>query len=642
FPNDEEDINCTPLDGTIPIVYGDPIRYRTRMRNCGASFLNDVIVFDKVPTNVLVVSAVLPTDTNGLVFYATTTLFTNVLKAPPFDHTLLPGSPGADWSQTPPADLSTVTWVAWYVPQLSSEFFPPTDPATEIQAVLNVVTLEPADPCGEIIITNVAYVETHNFRLVGETNKQAFSTVRTNITDDLTRVQPRKGEFSGDLELATLTPLTIVPDTGIYQLTVTNQDLTISEIFTNVTVDLYWTEIPVNGVMQYPSFVNVSGGMLTLFDPANGHLQLELGSMAPGESQVVELRLGFPVGARDMATYSVTAIMRGGDNLCEDAVATVNITAQVTGTPIIKVFKDDVLDVIPSGGTIDYDLQFVNIGTSPSENTWVVDRMPRRTVFEEAATYNGEEVWFTDKLPPDVPAAISVIDRVSFAVISTHFTPGILIDGGTPGDPSDDTWTSPFGEQTTWAAFKVDDPTLAPPQLIVGDQRRVSMRVRNDDDGTGSSTNGSPAGTLIFNGEAIFSDQNLQAIGNVVITTIEDIPGIQISKEGSSDIVNAGKVFTWTVDYFNNSHASNQLTTITEELPLGVQLQAVFHRWNDQALGGSPPASPTGQVDITVSPHVSVVTDPDGSQTVTVDVAPGLRGGDLAAREGGTLIFSVV
>lgn len=162
-----------------------------------------------------------------------------------------------------------------------------------------------------------------------------------------------------------------------------------------------------------------------------------------------------PAGMLNDETYSVNAIMRGYDDLCPSEANVIDAIGQVISKPDITVFKVDVLNVIQPGDELTYRLEFVNVGSGPAQGTFVVDRIPGNTVFVEATGPQGERVYFSDvaSLPPPVLSATDPIDATDIAM---YFTLGILNDGGTPGMPADDTWTSPFGEQTAWIAWAVD------------------------------------------------------------------------------------------------------------------------------------------------------------------------------------------
>ena len=642
YASNEQDLNCHPLDGLVPIIYGDPIQYQLHYRNIGGTTLQDMVFFDRVPDEVDFVSADFEDAAlvNGTIYYYTNTDYPDSLIHPPFDYSLLP-NPGIDWTTTAPATASDVTWVAWTIPQMSSSYFPPANPITQVTALMNVVTdANPPDPCIPQKIFNTKVVEINAETPAGG-SKMTISPPRTHHYTDTTSVRANIGEFDVDATNIELTPISLIPGNAYYTINIKNLKSSRSDYFNNVFVQLDWTQLNVNGTLAYPTFINATGGIFTNFDPVNGTITLDIGALAQGEEKEVGMELNFPIGTADLNTYKITATLTGIDNKCDPVVATRERTALVSGAPAIQVFKDDVVDVIPSAGEIRYELSYRNIGESPSTNTWVTDRIPFRTTFVKAMAAQGEQVWFTDKLPPHLPAnQISVINPIRFRTIQQHFSLGILDDNGTPADYTDDEWTSPFGDQTTWIAWKVDDPTYTPNLLPVNPTfKMVEMIVKNDDDGTGTAVDGSPAGTVIFNEEAIFSKQNLLAVGNEVRTTIEDFPGLELNKRSDVEIVTSAESFNWIIDYRNNSHATDDIVTITDNLPFEVDLNTVHHQWNTIAIANGQAGTNT---DITANSNVTIAVNGSGSTTVEIKIAgsTGLKS-DLLSEEGGTIRLNV-
>ncbi|WP_411846710.1 SdrD B-like domain-containing protein [Roseibacillus persicicus] len=648
----EQDVPCgLDIDGVVPVVAGDPVQYRLYNTNCGVIELNDVVYFDRIPAEVAFVSASLHnrrskediTTAEGATvwFYVgSDPAYDDPEVHPPFDYSVLPGTAPADWSQTQPA---TVTWVAVHHPSMPSFIDFPDDPGSRVYAAFNTTVSTPADPCDEFWIENWGLAKVYRKT---DGTLQTLTEPFSYKNDDLTRVKPPQGEFFIDSEAAGVTPVTVIPGVAEYSLIVKNESadsgLVGLDAFSDVTVDLQLTPVNVNGIPTYPSIQGVDGGTITNFDPINGNVTLQLGrQLAPGEEATVAMELGFPNGTENLSVYTVNANLTGFDDLCSPFEASIQTSGIVSGTPLLQANKDDVLNVIGTGEEVTYEVNYRNVGTATSVNTWVVDRIPFRTTFVDGTAPNGEEVWFTDKLPPSMPAnQISVLNPVDFSVISGNFTPGLLDDNGTPTDYSDDTWTSPFGDQTTWIAYKVDDPSLSPPQLDVSaSYKTVTFTVVNDDNGTTVGTDGSPEGTVIFNELVIFSDTNLQAVGNEVRTTVESFPGLQISKSSNKDLVTAGERFRWNVDYINNSGFTDDIVTITDYLPKNVDLRRIRHEWNDIAVSNGQVA---GEIDIKTDPNVTITNNADGSKTVEVRIAgsPGLKD-DLLTGEGGRLTFIV-
>ena len=157
--------------------------------------------------------------------------------------------------------------------------------------------------------------------------------------------------------------------------------------------------------------------------------------------------------------------------------------------------------------------------------------------------------------------------------------------------------------------------------------------MRNDDDGTGPSTNGSPAGTLLFNEATILSRENLQAIGNEVITTIKETGLIALDKTGPDpNVVASEEVFTWTIEYHNNTSGSNDTMFVTDILPAGIEFISATHEWNALALSNGAPVNNNG-----FAAPVQVTSNVNGTTELHFPIAPEYRGGAVFSEEGGII-----
>ncbi len=427
----------------------------------------------------------------------------------------------------------------------------------------------------------------------------------------------------------------IVEGPGPVQITATVRN-TGTALAQDVLLQLQWPQVPINGLPQYLTFKAVSMPIES-FDPVNGTVVVSLGSLAPGATVSATLTVEVPAGVGFGQQLLFTSRASAGAVPCPVRDAVDAASATVRFLPVLRVVKNDVVDLIPTGGFIDYTLTVRNLGDAPAHGAWIVDRLPNESVFVSATGPQGEQVWFsqTDNLPPSFLTPLQPLDA---RAIAYHFTPGLLNDNGTPGDPSDDVWTSPFGSQTRWMAWLMDDTSFLPPLYPVGAIRTVGFRVQNDFDGPGPNTVGSPDGTQIFNSVGIFSEELIQAIGNEVVTTIKSSPGILVEKSGPQ-VVTSGQQFTWVVHYYNNSAEPNETTVVTDTLPAGVSFVSATHVWNAAALGNGAPSDNNGQ-----PVPSSVTVNPDGTTTLVFNIAnatsmDGYRGsfGQLGSTEGGTI-----
>ncbi|MBK8092689.1 MAG: DUF11 domain-containing protein [Verrucomicrobiaceae bacterium] len=651
--DDDQFLNdLVPWSPTNPYLYVKPggvLPFGLLVSNNGLSAMNDLVFLDKIPAGTTFKSAWF-TDpwfqANAKVFYSTTDT-ANADTPPAYDYTAAPADLDAsgntyweNYATNPPSNVADVRWVAFYIPAVNSVFFDSSSPgwvsgAPQTGVAYYDVTVSSAfldpDPCTDGFISNRALFRAYRYTpLNGGT---PLTTTLSGQDDETTRVSIDKAILAVDGRGTVSTPVMTDPGNLTYTVKVKN---TGEAIAGGVQVELRWPQTDVNGVLQYLPFVSVTPSAVTTFDPANGRVVVNMGNLAPGAISTAAITVLVPEGVSYGEQLTFNSTISAAPAACPIAPVIDQASAVAEMLPLLRVVKDDVLDLIPGASELDYTLTVYNEGDSPSHGTYVVDRVPAEMVFVRAYGPQGEQLLFSadDNLPPGylTPSA-----PVSAATIATKFTPGILNNNGTPSDPSDDVWTSPFGEQTRWVAWQMDDASLTPPAFITGTARSVSFRVRNDLDGPGSGTAGSAVGTVIFNSGAVFSEELLQAIGNEVVTTINDSPAILVQKTGPS-AVNTGVSFAWTIQYYNNSGTTDDVVSIVDTLPAGVTFQSATHTWNAAALANGAPPANNG-----LAVPSSVVSNPDGTTTVTFDIAgtTGYRGNgdDLAPSEGGTLVI---
>ncbi len=621
------------------IRYGDTYPYALKVINDSAVKLNDLVFLDQVPPRTIFNSAwVENTNINATIYYTTTTNYPDRENPPPVVYTNAPAGLGPDWTvydpDNPPADSirTNISWVAYYIPQVSSIHFPPADPVSSAIVYFDVKMKDAIMPCQSETVENLGIFRVYEYTDLSGT-KQAVSGTLESTDIETTVAKPLVGEIN--IVSANITPEIVdVPDNSHYTLTFKNSSERTSDTLTNVTVTLNWSKISVNGVMIYPSFVGAGGGSVVSFNPTNGTLTLSIGTMPPGVSHTVTLDLSLPTGSDNGSEYSITADITGEDDYCSVPVTRCVTKGEVRSKPQLNVVKNDVVDLIGSGDIINYTMTYYNTGNGPSHNTWVIDHVPEKAVFVSATGQDGARVYVSDTPEPDMPSSLTVFDIIDSARIAQYFTPATLNDGGTPNDPSDDVWTSPYGEQTLWVAWVVDDESFSPSLVPSQGSGTIGLKVRNDDDGTGSGTNGSAYGTLIFNEAGILSDELITAIGNEVITTISQSPGIQVSKSGPS-VRSAGDTFEWTVEYVNSSANDDTEAEVTDRLPVGVTFVSATHTWNSEAVNNGASAVPAQDIPS------GIVTNSDGTVDLKFSIAPQYRGSALRSLEGGTIKITV-
>jgi uncharacterized repeat protein (TIGR01451 family) len=648
-------LDQTPSGGfrkTAPtsVPHGGTATFGLSGRNRSAVKLNDMVFLDRVPTNTTFRSAWID-DPNlvaagATIFYSTSVILPQDWNnPPPVDYTQAPADldAGANthWERydlNPPANPGDVTWIAFFFPQMDSPFLPnqgtpalpPSTPITSVAGFFDVTVFTPPNPCDDYEVQNLGHFQVNEMTPLNGV-KGPLPTGPFHSTDEKhVAVIGTKSVVSAS---SSISPgLVVLPGQANYSLTVANNG---SDTLANVQAEVQLSQLPINGLMQFPSVQGISPA--GTFDAVNGRIHFALGLMAPGASRSITVLLDLPAGIIDGTEFVVNAEVSGLGALCGAATDNTSARAAVESSPKLRVFKRDIADLIPSKAKFDYELEYSNLGTAPSTRTFVVDRAPDRTVFVKATGNSTvSRVWFSavNSLPPQALSPLSPIDGTT---IANNFSPGTLNDNGTPSDTSDDYWTSPFGTQTYWIAFEADDQLLNPPQFALNTPRTVGITVQNDNDAQGPGTDGSPEGTLLLNSAGIFSHELLQAIGNQVITTVKNQPSILVQKTGPS-VVEAGVEFNWVVSYYNNSLTPAANVVVTDTLPPGITLLGVTHSWNAAVIG-----APANNNNLPVP--TSVVNNTDGSTTVTFVVAgaSGYRGNGtaLGALEGGVFTLRV-
>lgn len=196
-------------------------------------------------------------------------------------------------------------------------------------------------------------------------------------------------------------------------------------------------------------------------------------------------------------------------------------------------------------------MNIFNTSNTPTQRTVIVDRVPDKTRFERAYTgkntvvpaasmtkddignryqcLGGCKVYFSDKVPP-LPAAPSPANAFDWQDIADHFTLGrqvtetsavhgaagpITVGTNTgiwqPADPS---------MKPLYVAYVIDNATTG--MFRSGGTATIGLQVINDEDNYGPLTTGSATGSIITNVAAIFSDELLQFLSNLVETGIID------------------------------------------------------------------------------------------------------------------------
>ena len=633
------------------VPYGGTVAFALMGVNNSVVKLNDLVFLDMVPPNTKFRSAWF-NDPNlvlsgARIFYSTTTGFPNPSTPPPIDYTQAPTdldvSGNTYWSLTPPANPANVTWVAYHIPQLDSVHLPNAGtpalagtPITSAVGYFDVDVFNPVNQCVDTSLLNDGIFRVYERTpLVGP--RAPISGGPLTATD---REEVIAKGYKGRLFIAG-TP-TISPDptelpslTTTYSARLQNSSEPTSDALAGVQVTLQLSKVSINGVMQWPSVQSISPA--GTFNNVNGQVTINVGLIPVGGTVTIQLQLGFAAGILDKTEFTVAMSGIGFDDQCGNTTVSDTTRGRIRSSPKLRVSKRTDSDRILSGDEYRYRLDYMNSGTSPSTGTWIVDRIPAKTVFLRAwGNANITAVYFSTapNLPPTALTPMLPLTANDLPPSPSTFVLGVQqLDGS---------WLPALGvtpSDVLWIAHLVDDPALSPPQLLINAPRHVLFDVRNDHNGRVAGTTGSPDGTLLFNTAAILSGELQQAIGNQVITKVDNDPSILVKKTGPTQ-VEAGEEFDWVITYHNNTLRTPDVTAIVEDtLPPGIVLVNATHTWNAVALANGAPVNNSGK-----PVPSSTTANNDGSTKLTFNIAGpgGYRGnGPLNGLEGGTITLRV-
>jgi len=553
------------------VGYGDPITFLLLTANDGASTLNDVIVYDKLPAGTTMTDAYLPPEANGLVL-VNTGGGANAVDDPP---DLLPdGSFGPTWTALA-GNPGAVRWVAFAVPTLASRFFPQAGVPQDFRGEVTVRVDEPANGCPESTVTNTASFNVLRYTPFGETVALDAGPL-TALDTEVVEVIPDVPDFSQMRVLSAQTDVEAgQPIT--YTIDVLNEAAAgnPTDNALQPTLTLQVPAVLSDGVNTFLAVtaINPAGGQVDLsLLAATGEIVITWPTIQAYTRRQVQLTLQVPTGVLAGTTYNLNASVTASDDICGAVDASASTATTVLGFPYLQVSKTGNLSVAQPGAQVEFTLTYVNAGVTPATKTWIVDRIPPGLVFAAAqAPTHGTAVWFSDDLPPGdpanptaggLPAYLSQTFPFNDAIVRAHFSPGPAPVAG---------WvSSPFGAATTYVAWLVDDPTLNPPQLVTDDVRSVQLRVSVDPGLTGEN---------VGNNAAMVSDELLQTISNRANITISELPSVRIAST-CADVVAANETFEVVIDYFNDSTNLATDVTLGLTLPAGFTLEACSHTYN--------------------------------------------------------------
>lgn len=637
--------NSDPTNMTGKTAYGDTTTYNLYAVNKGLSRLNDVVMQDIIPAGTEFVSASLPTAAQGKIFYYTGTDYADEATPPPFNYANGAANPGTGWSTTAPADPASVKWVTMYVPCLKSSIMSDAagscnDRPSNVTGNITVRVAKPANVCVPTDIRDTGVFHIYSGAL--DINQQGTVSALPNIMYLNDQEWTHAAAPLPIISSAQLTgPANIqAGDTATYKIIIGNGSKVVSTADdTTLTVNI--PTIAVGNKTRPVEYLGFSGGTVeTINRDSDGNvisLVVKPGALAPGASRSYSLTLAAPRGVLSGTSYNVSLTLVAHDpNGCQELRATKTQATTITGLPVLNSIKTRDQNLIDAGGTIDYHIKLNSAGTVSTSNTFIVDKIPAKSIFDSTkCNVAGCSVYFAAVGNAKLPATVTPDNPLSVDIIYNNFALGVK---------NGDSWTPPASmanAQVLYVAYLMGDAADAAPVLAVGDEVSIDLTVRNDDDGAGPSTDGSAPGAIIANTPVIVSDQTLQAIGNTVYTTVLSSPGLALDKTASKEFVQAGESFEWYVNYINDATQYNTVVVLNDTLPAGVTLTGLYNQWNAATIAaGATPASEYNLLDSAYAGSIKVTENADGTTSVVINLSPDQITKPMPG-EGGRLRFVV-
>ncbi|MFT7578686.1 MAG: putative repeat protein (TIGR01451 family) [Myxococcota bacterium] len=594
----------------LSVNYGEPVSFLYAIRNQGASRIDENVIITKVAAGTTFTSAFIGADVNATIRYATAGEANDDSDPPDFDtdNNVF----GSAWSTTAPANAGDVQWVAFSIPQLASVYFPEDGvPNTAIGQVAVRID-DPADACPETTVSARGNYYLYSVIPVGGGAPPTFDGGLQYTDTEPIQVIPLVPNLSE--VIISDSPQTVLgPGPLTYVVNVPNRQPRGVETDTalDVSVRLTLPTASVNGVETPIPFQGIdAGGGTADLSGLPAIITVTYPTIAPSTTRQIRVNFDTPNGLVDGSTVRLSAQVTGHDDVCGTFSGSDTEVTAIRVEPSLSTTKSVNLTVVNLGDPVEFTLDYSNTGDGVATATWLVDRITDGFDFESATgPSSGGIVWFSSAEAPILPGSLRDDFNFDQAVIvnSGLFSPGI--------DQGDGTFLSPFGADTTYVAFQLDDPSLSPPQVPTGEVDRVKFIVRVADADTGDT---------LGNEALVLSSELLGAISNQVQVTVSANPSIRVSRS-CPGVATSNEIVTYTVDYFNDASNLDESVILDELLPDEVSFLDATHVWNAATNGAYNAIDVTGEIE---------------GSTVRFNVTDAI-GGPLRSLEGGTFTIRV-
>lgn len=571
--------------------YGDVVSYTLRFRNTGPLRMEDFVFEDVLPDDVEYVSADIVSE--------------------------------HEWTVTVDGKKVTVNIEGC----IDSPYFPSPSGSSCYRGPKEVIVVIKAQIKNKAICTPTTIRNSANFYA----NKTSVSYIND---DNSMTGSPLQGTDSwslvakplvGELRMGINGPRTLKPkEKGTYTINVSNIGKDTSKT-TKLTIQI--PKITVNGTEQYASISNIAWGIIDYTKVSQWIIQVDLEEILAWRSKQVSFELWpIPSGVFQGTKIDIAANVVGNDDVCGSFQSTTSMSNTFESEKRLYIRKTSRESYMLSAWEVEYQIIIQNMGTSPTTKTYIVDIVPNKAAFVEAYTTaitkekeyscEGCKVFFA-KENINLPEKRDPYKPFNAGLISKYFEVGTEENG---------VWKSPYGENTKYVAYLVDDTATS--LFPSGWEKMVGIKLKN---------NGTRIGALLTNVAWAFSRDLLQTIGNPKALTVLEYPGLKTEMNSTKEIISACESFDWEIPYVHDGNIENEITTLTVRLPNTVDLEEISHVWSSRS---QTEGNLTGNaVGIKENSNVQITTI--NEETVISVNINGYLGYNLQPGWGGTLKVKV-